>query len=184
MKPDNRPLAYFEIPEIPGQLRFRCEPLRVSLSADACGERWKSAATATADVRWVTCKNCRIGARHAGKIDANPSQFTGRKICARCHVTAPRLIHKHLCVSCYNRQREQVIGANAKGTKPIKLPPLYRRSISYMAGGKLKTKTIDRSLDTTELIVAVLRDEEHAVQFGWQAPASVRELLRAEEIGA
>ncbi|WP_175108354.1 hypothetical protein [Pararobbsia alpina] len=102
------------------------------------------------------------------------------KICARCHLTASRLIAKHLCISCYNRQREQVIGANAKGTKPVKLPPLHRRSISYMAGGKLKTETIDRSLDTTELIVAVLRDERYAVQFGWQAPAGVRALLQFE----
>ncbi|CAB3806284.1 hypothetical protein LMG28138_05792 [Pararobbsia alpina] len=93
----------------------------------------------------------------------------------------PRLIHKHLCVSRYNREREQRIGKNAKGNKPIKLTPLHRRTVSYMANGKLKTKTIDRAMNTAELIVAVLRDEEHAVQFAWQAPASIRPHLQLEE---
>jgi hypothetical protein len=184
MKPDIQTLVYFEVPELPGRQHFHCDRLRATLSTDACGDRWSAAGTAIGDVRWVTCKNCRIGARHAGKFDANPSPLKARKICARCHVTASRLIGKHLCISCYNRQREQVVGKNAKGTTPIKLAQLRRRSISYLAGGKLKTKTVDRSLDTTEMIIAVLRDEEHAVRFRSQAQARMHALLQFAETDA
>ncbi|MFM0192126.1 hypothetical protein PQQ65_03460 [Paraburkholderia strydomiana] len=183
MKPQTRKPAYFNIPELPSQLHFYCDRLRATLSTDACGERWKTAAEAITDVRWITCKKCRIGAWHAGKIDDNPSSFKAVKICARCHVKATRLIGKHLCLSCYNRQREQLVGKNAKGKKPSKLPPLRSRSISYSAGSKFKTKTIDRSLDVLELIVAVLRDEDHSVRFGWQAPAAMQALLQLKEVG-
>ncbi|MGF6806057.1 hypothetical protein OKW30_001183 [Paraburkholderia sp. Clong3] len=172
--------VYFELGELPGRQHFHCDRLRATLSTDACGHRWKTAGEATAGTRWLTCKNCHVGARHAGELDANPSPIKGRKICARCHVLATRLIHKHLCVSCYNRQREQMIGKNAKGTKPIKLAQLVQRTISYMVRGKLETKTVERCLDTTELIIAVLRDEKQAVRFGWRAPARMRGFPRLE----
>jgi len=181
MKSDIQTLRYFEFPELAGRLHFHCDRLHANLSTSACGDRWTIAGTASTDVRWVTCKNCRVGALHAGELDANPSPFRGVKLCARCHQTATRLIGKHLCASCYNRQREQIVGMNAKGTAPIKLAPLHGRVISYMANGVLKTKTVERSVDATELIVAVLRDEEHAVRFVWQAPASMRTLLQREE---
>jgi hypothetical protein len=181
MKPDTEMPVYFEIPELPGRQNFHCDRLRATLSTDACGARWSAASTAISDVRWVSCKSCRIGARHAGKLDANPSPLRALRICARCHVTASRVIGKHLCISCYNRQREQLVGKNAKGNKPVKLAPLQRRTISYFAGGKLKTKTVDWSLDTTEVIVAILRDEEHTVRFRSQAPVKMQALLRPAE---
>jgi hypothetical protein len=174
---------YFELPELPGQPHFRCKILNASLSTASCAGRWSTAASAGSDTtRWIMCKGCPVGGRHAGRTSLNCSPFAGRSICGRCHAGATRLIFKHLCISCYNRQREQMIGKNRKGAAPIKLAPLHRRSISYMAGGKLRTKTIDRSINTTELVVAVLRDEEHAVQFRWQAPPSLQALLRLEEI--
>jgi hypothetical protein len=184
MKSDVQTLAYFEVPEIPGRQHFHCDRLRATLSTDACGARWLAAGSAISDVRWVSCKNCRIGARHAGKRDANPSLLRALKVCARCHVTASRLIGKHLCISCYNRQREQLVGKNAKGNKPVKLAPLQRRTIRYLAGGKVKTKTVERSLDTTEVIVAILRDEEHTVRFRSQAPAKMQALLQPAEASA
>ncbi|WNC88836.1 hypothetical protein RI103_14125 [Paraburkholderia sp. FT54] len=175
--------VYFEFAELPCRQHFVCDRLRATLSTDACGDRWKAAGVATANARWITCKNCRIGARHAGAINANPSPFRAVKICARCHLTASRLIAKHLCISCYNRQREQVVGKNAKGTRPVKLAPLHRRSISYVTGGTLKSMTVERSLDAMELIVAVLRDEACSVQFGWQAQPGARALQQIWETG-
>jgi hypothetical protein len=172
---------YFELGELPGRQHFYCDRLRATLSTDACGHRWKIASEATVDTRWLTCKNCHIGACHAGELHANFSTIKGRRICARCHVLATRLIHKHLCVSCYNRQREQLVGKNAKGTKPVKLALLRRRTIAYMAGGKLKAKTIDLSLDTAEVIIAILRDEQCAVRFSSQAPAMMQALLQLVE---
>jgi hypothetical protein len=172
-------IEYFEMPELPGQRYFTCTRLCATLSTTSCAERWELAANAQpGDVRLMQCKNCPIGGVHAGKASSNYSRFHGQLICARCHMGATRLIGKNLCVSCYNRQREQIIGKNGKGSVPVKLAPLHRRSISYRAGDELKAKTIDRSVDTTELIVATLRDEERAVQFTWSAPAKVRMLLQ------
>ncbi|MBB5456768.1 hypothetical protein [Paraburkholderia sp. Cpub6] len=173
MKPDTQNTLYFEIPELPGTQHFHCDRLRATLSTDACGHRWKIAGEAPTDTRWLICKNCPVGAHHAGEVNANPSQLRAAKLCARCHLTTTRLINKYLCVSCYNRQREQIIGANAKGTKPVKLPPLRRRSISFLTDGTPKTRTVERSVDALELIVAVIRDEPHSVQFGWQPPVGV-----------
>jgi hypothetical protein len=62
-------------------------------------------------------------------------------------------------VSCYNREREVVKGANAKGSPPIKHPPLDPRTVFYRAGDTCQSKTVARSMSTEELIVAVLRDE-------------------------
>nr|CUV26864.1 protein of unknown function [Ralstonia solanacearum] len=54
---------------------------------------------------------------------------------------------------------------------------LARRSVSYMAGGEVRTKVVERAVDTLEVVVAVLRDEKQAPRFGWRAPG----LRRAEE---
>jgi hypothetical protein len=170
-------IEYFEFPELPGRQHFRCERLSASLSTVACADRWNAAGAAGGNSRWIMCEGCPVGGRHAGRTNTNLSPLARRSICGRCHVGATRLIFKHLCISCYNRQREMLIGKNGKGTKPIKLAPLHRRTISFIAGGKRKTKTVDCALDTTELIVAVLRDEENFVQFGWRAATSLHALL-------
>lgn len=170
--------AYFEIPEMPGRRFFRCEPLRASMSVSSCGARWEKANSTDVDAdRFHTCRRCSIGAGHAGRVGHNPSPFRGMTICGRCHRGATRLIGKHLCVSCFNRARELRLGKNGKGTAPVRLAKLDRRSISYRAAGVLKTRLFEESVDTTELVVAVLRDEEHAPQFGWRAPASMGWLL-------
>ncbi|MGF6900383.1 hypothetical protein [Paraburkholderia sp. GAS348] len=176
MTPPSLKPEYFEFAELPGVKHFRCDRYNATLSVDACAGMWRDGNHALTEKR-MRCKVCPVGAMHAGKLDANPSPLRGLKICARCHATASRLIGRHLCISCYNRQREQLIGKNAKGTKPVKLAPLQRRTVSYMAGGKLKTKTVDRSLDATEVIIAVLRDEEDSVRFRWQPPAKLQALL-------
>src|SRR5690606_2664063 len=38
--------------------------------------------------------------------------------CTRCEVGSFRLVSGRLCPSCYNRQREWIVGRNAKGGKP------------------------------------------------------------------
>ena len=81
-----------------------------------------------------------------------------------------RLIRGMICISCYNREREALKGLNRKGTRPEKLTAemLGRRSISYQAGGAVRTKVIERAIDTLEVMVAVLRDEKQAPRFGWR----------------
>jgi hypothetical protein len=54
---------------------------------------------------------------------------------------------------------------------------LAPRVVAYMAGGEVRTKVVERAVDTVEVIVAALRDEKQAPRFGWRAPG----LRRAEE---
>lgn len=93
------------------------------------------------------------------------SPLKGSRICARCHRGAMRLIWGHICVSCYNREREAVIGRNAKGRAPVKIGRLEPRGIWYLAGRQLVRLARARTVDTTELVVAALRDSSDRVRF-------------------
>jgi hypothetical protein len=174
-------IEYFEMPELPGRKYFRCAPFSASMAVESCAERFKAASAPDADTRLLSCRRCLVGAAHAGKVDPNPSPLCRATVCARCHRFATRLIGKHLCISCYNRQREQLVGVNRKGSQPKKLPSLRRRTVAYQTAGQVKTKTVDLSLDTDELIVTVLRDEDRRMRFGWAPPAA---LARLALIGA
>lgn len=83
-----------------------------------------------------------------------------------------RLIGGHLCVSCQNRQYEYKKGANARGNAPVTHPTLYRISVRYMAGSKVKTKTRDDAASSLELVIGALRDESKQVTFGMVSPRS------------
>ncbi|CAB3744267.1 hypothetical protein LMG27174_07145 [Paraburkholderia rhynchosiae] len=171
---------YFELDGglLPGVRHFACDRLRATMSVSSCGARWEKANSTDVDAdRFHTCRRCSSGAAHAGRVDHNPSQLQGMTICGRCHTGVPRLIGKHLCISCYNRARELRIGKNSKGTAPRKLARLDQRAITYRAGGVVKTRALSETVDTVELIVAVLRDEERTPQFGWHAPAAMDWLL-------
>lgn len=159
-------LTYFELPEMPGRKHFRCEKLRATLAVDSCASMWRTANEKNLD-RLARCKTCLIGATHAGETAASMSPMLGQTICARCQRTATRLIQHHLCISCYNRQREWLRGRNAKGTKPSKMQPLDERQIHYYAAGELKRLHMHLSADNTELMAAVLRDCKKRVVFGF-----------------
>lgn len=171
-------VEYFEIPELPGRKFFACGPLRATIATDVCAGNWRASNESAAGGR-LHCKRCEIGARHAGQADSNMSALHGLRICARCHRLATRLISKHICVSCYNRSREALLGRNAKGTKPVELTAemLVRRSVSYLSGGEFKTRVIERAVDQDEVIVAVLRDEPKAVRFAFRAPQRMRAMV-------
>lgn len=161
-------ITYFENEYLPGVQHFECERLKASLSVAACSGNWRRA-NHERDLARHGCKGCKFGALHAGASGASCSPFRGLRICGRCHSVASRLIGKHLCISCYNRQREFLVGKNAKGTRPVKLTALYARSVTYQrADGTVLTRTIDRTIDTTEVVVAILRDEQQAVRFGFR----------------
>lgn len=159
-------VVYFERPELPGVPAFRCEKLSATLSVANCADMWRKANHDNLE-RMARCKTCPIGAAHAGETAASMSPFMGACVCARCQQTASRLIGKHLCISCYNRQREYIIGKNSKGSAPSKMKPLGRRTVRYFAAGEPVTLTIDHTANTTEMIVAVLRDCKKSVTFAF-----------------
>lgn len=159
-------MDYFELPEIPGKPHFRCDRLRATLSVAACATMWRGGNQRNEE-RLQRCKACPVGALHAGETAASMSPLMGQCVCARCHSGASRLIHKHLCVSCYNREREWIIGYNSKGTKPTKMSPLAARRIRYLCGGVPVTLALEHTKDTTELVVAALRDSRKRVVFAF-----------------
>jgi hypothetical protein len=84
------------------------------------GDHWRLAQRAMgceAD-RFEKCRDCRIGAAHAGERHIHRSAIFDMAICPRCRRGGARMIGGRLCVSCYNREREFKIGKNAKGTRP------------------------------------------------------------------
>lgn len=174
-------VVYLEL--VPGMQHFSCERMHATLSVKACADNWRRGHY-EGDLSRLPCKGCEIGAMHAGEAGASRSPLLGTRICGRCHRTGMRLIGKHLCVSCYNREREVRVGKNAKGSPPVKWRALTRRTIAYqLSDGTVAERTIDRAADTDELIVAVLRDERKAVRFGWRAPEHVRQLLDGLDAG-
>lgn len=158
--------TYFELPEIPGKPHFKCDKLRATLSVSSCAAMWRQANHDNVE-RLSRCKTCPIGATHAGETAASMSPLMGQCVCARCQRTATRLIGKHLCISCWNRQREWIIGKNAKGTKPTRMAPLGERHIRYFVAGEPRTLKIDLTVDNTEMVVAVLRDSKKRVTFAF-----------------
>jgi len=168
---------YVSLPELPGKKLFRCDKLLATISTEVCADMWRQANHENIEFR-ARCKNCTIGARHAGESDASMSPLKGATICARCQRSATRLIEGHVCVSCKNREYEWVKGCNAKGSRPIKMTPLAPRCLHYMHGRE--PCSIGRRLtkNTDELVVAALRDSRHTVAFGFASPGIVNERQR------
>ncbi|REG61558.1 hypothetical protein B0G80_4411 [Paraburkholderia sp. BL6669N2] len=170
-------LQYFELDVLPGVKHFMCDRYKATLSVESCADKFKQANSGDAFGRHAHCKRCPVGAAHGGAgPDLNLGTLKGSLTCSRCHRTNGRLIGKRLCISCYNRQRERLLMKNAKGSAPIKHPPLHRLTIGYMAGGKVGTHTVERAVETTELIVDLLRDSEHSPSFQWLADPATRAL--------
>ncbi|MDR6504074.1 hypothetical protein J2785_007268 [Burkholderia ambifaria] len=174
-------LQYFELDVLSGVKHFTCDLYKATLSVESCADKFRLANSSDAFGRHAHCKRCPIGAAHSGAgPDLNLGRLKGSLTCGRCHRASTRLIGRHICVSCFNRARELRIGKNGKGNAPVRLARLDPRSITYRAGGVVKTRKLLESVDTEELIVAVLRDEEHTPEFGWRARASMDWLLSDE----
>src|ERR1700730_307203 len=99
---------------------FRCTILRSTLSTEGCSANWRRAQRVSAEELGFTgkCRDCPIGALHAGESHVHRSRLFGAQICPRTRRWASRLIGNRLGVGAYNRQREWVLGKNAKGTRP------------------------------------------------------------------
>lgn len=161
-------IEYFEHAELPGRKMFRCEARKATLTTQSCADMWRESQKRGSHCRTWLCRNCPIGAQHAGFGEISLSPLRGTNTCARCHRSADRLIRGHVCVSCYNREREVVVGANARGRTPVKHPPVYRLSIRAIVEGMPRRVTVERAASTEELVVATLRDTPKRVLFAFQ----------------
>lgn len=160
-------VKYFEVEEMPGRMFFACTRLQAPvLQVSSCADMWRKGNQENVE-RFSRCKTCPTGAAHAGETAASMSPLMGQCVCARCHRGASRLIGKHLCVSCWNRQREFIIGKNSKGSRPTKMVPLYPRRLRFMCGDDPTTLQLDHTRDLVELVVAALRDSKKRVVFSF-----------------
>lgn len=172
-------VEYFSIDGVRGDY-FRCEELRAKLSTKACSGLYQQAMSPRGLETGLRpqCRGCPIGARHSGVAPevASSSRFLGRLICSRCIEPARRLIRKSICVSCYNREREVMIGKNAKGGAPIHCRKVSSATLACVMGvnSAVKVRRFDRVSSPLEAVLSTIRAEPEAVSFGWIAPPIVR----------
>jgi hypothetical protein len=162
-------LEYFTIPELPDVQMFSCERHKATLRVDACKGMWLEANGRTPPERLAKCRNCPFGARHAGFETFHVSTLKGSGICSRCHRTGMRLVRGDICVSCWNREREFLIGKNAKGRPPKLHPDVALRTIRFRNGDQIDRIKREHSVSLEELMVAALRDSHRQVFFGFNA---------------
>lgn len=160
-------LIYFEIPELPGRKYFECTRCSGNFSVQSCAKMWRMANSKRRIEAHGQCRGCQIGAMHAGEGDGQWSKIYGLDLCARCLRVGMRLIHGDLCVSCWNREREVIVGCNARGRIPMNHPPIAHRRITVVTDGKQITVDRPHSVTVTELIIAALRDNPKRVLFGF-----------------
>jgi hypothetical protein len=168
---------YRPTPGLPSIPFFNCARLHASLTVTSCAERWRQAANPHAE-RYTACRACPLGAAHSGIANASLSPLRGTLVCSRCHRGQMRLIRANLCVSCYNREREVMMGRNARGMVPTKLARLDPRSVCYSSNGRVTIARTERTAGATELLVATLRDAAYQVAFGWRAPRFAMRQMR------
>lgn len=162
---ETAPLRYFKMVGAPGDY-FHCAPYGATMRVASCASLYQ-AEKGCKTGRHLHCNGCSIGARHAGEAPVVNHALFGAKFCPRCSRTAMRIV-RGLCVSCINRQYEIEKGRNAKGTPPIRLPPLYPVALAVLAEGQ-ETRIVkyDRVVSRVEGIYRVLRSQPGDMAFGW-----------------
>ncbi len=114
---------------------FRCIRLRANLTEACCARNFTRAAS-------LSCVGCPVGKHHAEGLSVDPKPdvksrsrwvSTTAGTCVRCARHALRLLRGHtICVSCYNREREVLHGANAKGSPPVKASGLRQAHMAIV----------------------------------------------------
>ncbi len=124
-------VQYRALDGLPG-VYFDCGPLRATMLVQACAQRWRSAQNESGTI----CTNCPVGASHAG---AAPSVIAAAAptFCLRCGNTGVRLLRRSICISCFNREREWLVGRNRKGSTPRAEAAVFL--LQVRAGGSVRT---------------------------------------------
>ena len=121
---------------VPGRRHFNCERIHGLLDTTACAARWASAMRPDADGRCISCKRCPIGRRHHAELHPERQSASGKPerapLCIRCGRPATRLVGGELCVSCFNRAREWLKGADRRGNAPLNYRPPIPRSVGVI----------------------------------------------------
>lgn len=194
--------TYFEVEGIPGRY-FACARYG-TMSAEACGKNFAAAPRAFRLAgRLEGCIGCPVGKDHVAGVadprDPRWSRMQGmfpsatapvepiyyRPVCLRCRrdgkeegsrlISRLRLVRQQtICVSCFNREREVLLGANAKGAKPKKWQ-LMRPRVAYVRDSRVMREAMATPVvDRAEVALTLLR-RPGAVGVMW-APAPILKL--------
>lgn len=159
-------LAYTEHALMPGRPMFRCDRMSATMQVTSCASMWERSNLGPIP-KTDRCRGCELGAVHAGQSVPDASAIRGLAICPRCAATDKRLIKGLLCVSCYNREREVLIGRNAKGKRPERHPPVAPRAVAFVCQGEARVLKRECTVSSEELVVELLRDMPAKVLVGW-----------------
>lgn len=132
-------IAYETRDGLPGQQFFLCRKTSCTLTVTGCAGQYRRA-KAAAQSFITPCRDCPIGAAHAGE----PPPRQRPNTCVRCGRKTPRLVNRVLCKSCDCRQREVLKGRDARGRPP--------RAVSVFFGGAWQRNMIPHP---HRLVVAV-----------------------------
>lgn len=175
-------VEYFSVEGFEGQY-FKCAKYG-TMSPGSCAKNFNSAPNAIKVGRLEACVDCCTGAMHAGKkVVAEKSVILYRPVCLRCRrstrsedcklVGRMRLVRNNtICVSCYNREREVLHGANAKGVAPKKWAGLFRPRLAYVSENRATIEQVATPvIDWAEALLTVVRQGKRDVLFSWAPPA-------------
>lgn len=172
-------VEYFAIEGVPGRY-FECPSGMGRLSVKSCAENYCIGQQgASARYARLRCHGCGIGALHAAQQSGKPDpscagrpMLSGRRICARCLRPSLRIIGGHLCVSCYNRQREALVRQASGIASSHKRAPGSLR-VLVVDGQRLSVMRVDRAASALEAAVIAAR-RSGARCFGWCAQSGIR----------
>jgi hypothetical protein len=172
-------IRYFQHEGVAGDY-FDCPSNMGSLSVLSCAANYNLAMSPQGlkEGRRVTCRACPVGASHAGVPVGcgSVSRFVGSGLCARCQKDSTRLIRGSICVGCYNREREVLIGRNAKGGVPSKCRAVFALTLACIMseGQRVEIRRFDRVSSLLEAKISMLRTEAKSCVFGWISAPRVR----------
>ncbi len=139
-------------------LRRRC--VRICTVDTKCSDMWREANGKNPPERLAKCRNCPIGAAHAGRMLVRGLR-PARKwlLLSLSSPSGMRLVGGDICVSCWNRAREVLRGPQCKGKHTQKfIPPCHRGPSSFAAVARRSPSGASTPSTPFELVVAGLRD--------------------------
>lgn len=161
------------------------------MNTDACTRYFTVAPGLAATGRLSGCIACPAGAMHSIFTPPEPA-LESVGVCIRCRrdpldgsqyrstrTGRLRMVRGGLlCVSCFNREREVILGRNARNTTP-KAPALPKTKLGHIVDGKVTVVHLPAVKDAVEGALTILRKAGGKGTISWVG-AGVQRLAASE----
>ncbi|MFM0752608.1 hypothetical protein [Paraburkholderia strydomiana] len=130
---------------------FHCHKLHADITPATCANNFANSG------RYASCEGCQVGAHHSN-VNSAPivigrhvrAAANHRITCVRCQRSNANgsesfvgrirmIVGRQICISCWNREREVMRGANSKDATPVKWAHLRPATLTIEQDGKQKT---------------------------------------------